>query len=185
MEGVVKEVVLPNKFNNLCRLLKKDLRTKNFIRVLCKFESLMGINYFIIGNGRFLACWPFLVEDNTIEGPYDFEYVKVNKYHGKFILRLNTTGFNYPVINFFNKEIVKSMEFDLGYKKEFFIYHFIKEFDNLFDLRIVDIIYEIFESKKIAIYQLDGDIFMVTESINRDIDPFQACTTRLFFVGMK
>jgi hypothetical protein len=76
------------------------------------------------------------------------------------------------------------MEFDLGYKKELIIYEFVKSFDNVFNIELIDIVYELFE-RRVTFYQLDGDIFMVTESINRDIDPFQACTTRLFFVGMK
>jgi hypothetical protein len=177
---MVKEIVLPNKFNNLCRLLKKDLRT------LCKFEIINKVNYFILGNGLVLSCWPYLIEDNTQEGPYDFEYVKLNKYHAKFLLQPNPSGFNFQVSEFFDKTIIKNMEFDLGYRKEIFIYNFIQTFDNFFDLRLVDVIYEIYE-KKVICYQLDNEIYMLDEYRNRDksIEPFKTCSIKLFFKGLK
>jgi hypothetical protein len=172
-----RELIVPNKFKKLVKILKKDSN-----KVLCKIEKIFNINYFVLGNGKFIICYPDLIEQVS-EGIYDYEYTEKDKYHGKFLLKLNPSGFDYPVINFFNKEIVKDFNIELAYKKEKILYEFVKNFDDIFPLDILDIIYEIFE-KRIVFYQLDT-CFMVTENNRYISNPFDSCSIKLFFTGMK
>ncbi|MGB9763709.1 MAG: hypothetical protein ACPLW7_06980, partial [Minisyncoccia bacterium] len=174
------ELMVPNKFNKFCRKLKKE----KDLNVLCKFETLNKINYFILGNGNLLMFYPNLLLQDVKENiSFDFEYKQVNKYQAVFKLKENFQGFNYQVNKFFNKTIVKDLVIDLSYKKEIVFYEFIKKFDNIFNIDVLDIIYEMFE-REIIFYQLDT-CFMVTENNRYISNPFDSCSIKLFFTGMK
>jgi hypothetical protein len=176
------EVILPNRYSKLLKLLKKDLN-----KVLCKVEVINKTTYFILGNSKIITCTPLLVNyDIKKDCPFSYEYKQVNRYHVSFILQENPQGFNYPISNFFSKQIVKEMSIELAYLKELIIYNFIKHFDNIFNFNVIDIIYELLE-RQVTFYQLDGDIFMATEYRHkeRDINIFQACSIKLFFKGLK
>ncbi len=174
------EVVLPNKVGKLVKFLKKEVST----RILCKFENVNGITFFVIGNGKCLACIPYLLKEvKDEEGPFTFEFKILNKYHCSFILSKDPNAFNYKISQFFNKEIVKSFTIELSYRKERILFEFVKNFNDIFSLDILNILCEMLE-REVIFCKLDNEIYMVTEYDRYQENPFQSCKTKLFFTGI-